>query len=108
MILSVFTVTKISLFDSKDVVFITKQQDKILIIRTTLSSTLEELIVKTTSISSENNLSTFLKKKNLFILSISTVLVLLQTNTRSKRVRGPTLDYKTMYENKQNQSKRDK
>ena len=104
MILDVSTVTEIFLFDSRNVVVVTEQQHEILIIRTTSSSTPEKLVVKTTSAPSENSLSTSLKEENLFILSVSTAPVLLQTNARPKRTRGSTLDYKTMYEDKQNQS----
>jgi hypothetical protein len=43
-----------------------------------------------------------------FVLPASTAPALLQTNSRPKRARGPTLDYKAMHEGKQNQPKRGK
>ena len=108
MTLDVSTTTEILLFGSRDVAVVTGQQDEILIIRATSPSTPEELVIRTTSAPSENNLSTPLEEKNLFILPASTAPALLQTNARPKRARGPTLDYKVMYEDKQNQPKRDK
>jgi hypothetical protein len=43
-----------------------------------------------------------------FVLPASTAPALLQTSSRPKRARGPTLDYKAMHEGKQNQPKRGK
>ena len=102
MTLNVFTVTKILQFGPRDVFVVTEQQNEILIIRTTSSSP-KELVTRTTSLPFKDSLSASQKKKkkeNPFILSTSTVSVLLQTNARSKRARGPTLDYKVMYEGK--------
>ena len=41
-----------------------------------------------------------------FILPASTAPALLETNSRPKRARGPTLDYKAMHECRQAQPKR--
>jgi hypothetical protein len=43
-----------------------------------------------------------------FILPALIAPALLQTNSRPKRAREPTLDYKAMYESKQNKLKRGK
>jgi hypothetical protein len=43
-----------------------------------------------------------------FILPASTAPALLQTNSRPKRARGPTLDYKAMHEGKQDKPRRGK
>ena len=91
-------------FGSRDVVVVIGQQNEILIIKAT-PSFLKKLVVRTTS--SPDSLSAF-QKKDPFVLSVSTVPALLQTNTRPKRARGATLNYKAMHEGKQNQPKRAK
>jgi PAS domain-containing protein len=47
-------------------------------------------------------------RENPFALPASTAPALLQTILRSKRARGQTLNYKTMYKGKQNRPKRGK
>jgi hypothetical protein len=48
------------------------------------------------------------QREDPFALPASTAPALLQTNSRSKRARGQTLDYKAMYEDKQSRPKRGK
>jgi hypothetical protein len=51
---------------------------------------------------------TVVQEEEILILPALTAPALLQTNSRPKRGRGPTLDYKAMHEGKQNQPKRGK
>jgi hypothetical protein len=81
-------------FSSEDAAIILRQENKILIIRTTL------LLI--------DALLTALEKKNPFILPVLTAPALLQTNARPKRARRQTLDYKTMHKSKQNQPEQGK
>ena len=71
-------------FGSTDV---TEQEDEVLIVRATPPPA---------------------EKEDPFVLPASTAPALLETNSRPKRARGPTLDYKAMHEGKQIVPKRDK
>jgi hypothetical protein len=82
-------------FGPRDVTMVTGRQDEVLIIRAT-PPPLEEA------------LPTAQQKQDPFVLPASTAPALLETNLRSKRARGPTLDYKAMHKGKQIQPKRGK